>query len=420
MNLTSAEQEMLSGAHGKGIQLAMELLVKFGQLYGAERFLPVSRAHIDAAAYTTIWTAGTEFLEWLVENGARVAVPTTINPLSRDIKNWKALGASEDFSEKSRRLEEAYLRLGVIATWTCAPYQCSNVPRFGEIVSWSESNAVNFVNSVVGARAERLPDLVDVCCAVAGRVPAYGRYLKENRRGDVLFCLEGFSAPWFTDSADYALLGYFIGEAVVNKVPVIEGLPAETTEDQLKALSAAAASAGAVSLFHVMGLTPEAPTREAAFQGWCGYEAVSVTPADLTAVRRKLDTAMGDHVDMVLLGCPHFSAEEMRMVARCIGQKTVFPETDFWIMTSETQYHLAERCGIAQKLEHAGVVITRDTCVMEMDEGDGRWTGKNIVTNSGKVAQYAPGINGVRIKMATLENCVQAAVTGKLPKECRV
>lgn len=108
------------------------------------------------------------------------------------------------------------------------------------------------------------------------------------------------------------------------------------------------------------------------------------------------------------------------MVARCIGQKTVFPGTDFWIMTSETQYHLAERCGIAQKLEHAGVVITRDTCVMEMDEGDGRWTGKNIVTNSGKVAQYAPGINGVRIKMATLENCVQAAVTGKLPKECRV
>ena len=254
MNLTSAEQEMLSGAHGKGIQLAMELLVKFGQLYGAERFLPVSGAHIDAAAYTTIWTAGTEFLEWLVENGARVAVPTTINPLSRDIKNWKALGASEDFSEKSRRLEEAYLRLGVIPTWTCAPYQCTNVPRFGEIVSWSESNAVNFVNSVVGARAERLPDLVDVCCAVAGRVPAYGRYLKENRRGDVLFRLEGFSAPWFTDSADYALLGYFIG----NQTPM--------------ALSVAMSIAGGAMLYVVFfELLPEA------YQQWRSKWAILAT-----------------------------------------------------------------------------------------------------------------------------------------------
>lgn len=420
MNLTPVEQEMLHGACGKGTQFAMELLVKFAELYGAESFLPVSRAHIDAAAYTTIWTAGTEFLEWLVENGAHAAVPTSINPLSRDIKNWKALGASRSFAEKSARLEEAYLRLGVIPTWTCAPYQCINVPHFGEVVSWSESNAVNFVNSVLGARAERLPDLVDVCCAVTGRVPAYGRYLDQNRRGDMLFQLDGFAPSWFTDDVDFAILGYYIGEIVVNKVPVIEGLPASTTEDQLKALSAAAASAGAVSLFHAVGLTPEAPTREAAFHHWRNYERRHVTPADLLGVRNRLDTITDERVDLVLMGCPHASVEEMRTVARHMEGRTVCAGTDFWIMTSETQYHLAVRCGIAQHLENAGVVITRDTCVMEMDEGDGRWSGKNVVTNSGKVAQYAPAINGVSIKMASLDGCVQAAVTGRITKGHRI
>lgn len=281
MQLTTYEQEMLDGKYGAGTQLAMEVLVRMGELYGAKRLLPVKNAHIDAAAYTTIWDAGTEFLEFLAENGAKVPVPCTINPLSRDIKNWEKLGASEEFAMKSKRMEDAYLKMGVIPTWTCAPYQCTNVPQFGEIVSWSESNAVNYVNSVVGARAERLPDLMDVCCAVAGRVPEYGLYLDENRIGDMLFKLEGFDDTWFQDSVDYAVLGYYVGEIVVNKVPVIEGLPYRTMPDNLKAFSAAAASGGAVSLFHAVGFTPEAPTVEEAFKGKTDYPVHIVTPDDL-------------------------------------------------------------------------------------------------------------------------------------------
>ena len=177
MKLTEKEVRMLKGDMGRGVQCAMEVLVKMGELYGAEEFIEVKNAHIDAAAYTTIWDAGTEFVEFLVENGARVAVPTTINPMSVDRRNWRNLGTSEEFAAKCDRLENAYTKLGVNPTWTCAPYQCTNVPMFGESVAWSESNAVDYVNSVVGARTERLPDLVDVCCAVAGRVPKYGRYL---------------------------------------------------------------------------------------------------------------------------------------------------------------------------------------------------------------------------------------------------
>lgn len=415
MQLTKYEQEMLDGKYGAGIQLAMEVLVRMGELYGAKRFLPVKNAHIDAAAYTTIWDAGTEFLEFLAENGAKVPVPCTINPLSRDIKNWEKLGASEEFAMKSKRMEDAYLKMGVIPTWTCAPYQCTNVPQFGEVVSWSESNAVNYVNSVIGAKAERLPDLMDVCCAVAGRVPEYGLYLDENRKGDMLFKLEGFDETWFQDSVDYAVLGYYIGEIVVNKVPVIVGLPERTMPDNLKALSAAAASGGAVSLFHAVGFTPEAPTVEKAFHGETEYPVYIVTPENLEQMRNKLDTATEDRVDMVLVGCPHLSFSEMQEIAEVIKGKKVKEGTDFWIMTNETHYNLATRCDVASILEEAGVMIARDTCVMEMEEGR-RWEGQNFVTNSGKVAQYAPGINRVNIKMASTKGCVEAAVTGKFPQ----
>ncbi len=419
MKLTSYEQEMLDGVHGKGVQLAMEIVTKMGELYGADHLIPVRNAHIDAAAYTTIWDAGTEFLEYLADNGARVAVPTTINPLSRDICHWRELGQSEDFAMKSKRMEDAYLKMGVIPTWTCAPYQCTNVPQFGEIVSWSESNAVNYVNSVIGARAERLPDMVDVSCAVVGRVPAYGWYLDENRKGDVLFRLEGFDDTWFRDSVDYAVLGYLVGEIVVNLVPVVLGLPDWTMPDDLKAFSAAAASGGAVGMFHMVGHTPEAPTVEAAFDGRTEYETIVVTPREMEAMRKKLNTVTEDRADVVLMGCPHLSADELNRLARLMDGKKVAEHTSLWLMTSATQYNLACRNGSAQILEEAGATITCDTCLMEMDEGDSRWKDQNFVTNSGKAAQYAPAINRVNIHMASMEDCVLAAVTGKLPKEVR-
>ncbi|MBO4288940.1 MAG: DUF521 domain-containing protein [Lachnospiraceae bacterium] len=265
MKLTEFEKSMLKGEMGEGVRAAMEIVVQLGELYGAERLLPISCAHIDAAAYTTVWEAGSDFVEFLADHGARVAVPTTINPVSRDIRNWKALGVSEAFAEKSRRLEDAYLRMGVIPTWTCAPYQDGSVPGFGETVGWSESNAVNYVNSAIGAKSERLPDLADVCCAIVGRVPEYGAYLEKNRGGDLLFSLQGFDDTWFSDSMDYALLGYYVGEAAGSRVPVVEGLPETAGPDDVKAFSAAAASGGAVCKFHLVGITPGDDTVPRAF-----------------------------------------------------------------------------------------------------------------------------------------------------------
>lgn len=409
---------MLNGDMGKGVQCAMEVITKLGELYGAKRFLPVKNAHIDAAAYTTIWSAGTEFVEFLVENGARVAVPTTINPMSYDSRRWPELGTSPEFAEKCKRLERAYLKMGVIPTWTCAPYQCMNAPSFGETVSWSESNAVNFVNSVIGAHTERLPDLVDVCCAVAGRVPEFGLYLEENRAGDMLFELEGFDDTWFRDHVDYAVLGYLVGKTVVNKVPVIKNLPAHTMPDHLKAFSAAAASGGAVALFHAVGLTPEAPTLEAAFHGKTDYVVHKITPAMMKEMRDTLNTGTTDQVDMVLMGCPHLSVDELRQVAEKLQGKKLAEGTQFWLQTSHPVFEVAKLAGYVDAIEASGAVVVRDSCLMEM-EYNGMWKGKHFVTNSGKCAQYASSINSVFITMADLDGCIQAAVTGKRPQEVR-
>ena len=412
MYLTDEEKDMLSGGHGEGVRKAMEVVVKFGELYDARRLLKVKNAHIDAAAYTTIYDAGTDFVEFLGKNGAKVAVPTTINPGSRDIEHWRTMDLSPEFSALSERLENAYLALGVSPTWTCAPYQCTSVPAFGEHVSWSESNAVNFVNSVLGARTNRLPDLVDVCCAVVGRVPEYGLHLTENRAGQILFTLEGFSPEWFRETSDFAVLGYLVGEIAVQRVPVILGLPEATTKDQLKAFSAAAASGGSTAIFHAVGHTPEARTLEEAFQGRAGYETVSVTPGKMKEVRARLTTAAHGRVDMVMLGCPHASYFEVLETQKLLAGRKVAPGTMFWMQTSRTVYELANRSSLRKDLEDQGVTFVKDTCIMVSDtEKD--WGFKSVITNSGKVAQYVPGLAGGMVALISTADCVEAAVKGE-------
>ena len=237
-----------------------------------------------------------------------------------------------------------------------------------------------------------------------------------GRRNLFAYKLEGFDDVWFQDNVDYAVLGYLAGEIAINRVPVIKGLPQRTTQDNLKSFSAAAASGGAVSLFHVVGITPEAPTLEAAFQGTTDYETIKITPDRMRELRRRLNTGDKEQVDMVLTGCPHLSVDEIGQIAKEIEGKKVCEGTDFWIQTSHPIYELAKIAGYVDVLEAAGAVLVRDSCLMEM-EYNGMWTGKHFVTNSGKAAQYAPAINSVKITMADLKGCVKAAVTGKVPEE---
>src|SRR6185369_9285886 len=261
-------------------------------VYGASELMDVSQAHIDSTIY--LGDATLEFAERLASLGAKVAVPTSLNVSGVDECGWQDWAVSPEWAAKAARQMLAYERMGAVPTWTCAPYQTHMRPVFGQQIAWGESNAIAFANSVIGARTERYPDLLDICCAITGRVPAVGLHLTENRRGELLLRLDGVPAALQQDDQFFAVLGHLVGKLAGDHIPVIDGITSSPAEDQLKAFAAAAASSGRVALFHMVGDTPEAPTLEAAFRGEAGLKActttIAITVADLRVARREPTT----------------------------------------------------------------------------------------------------------------------------------
>jgi predicted aconitase len=405
VHLTAEERTWLDGGAGEATRLALGLVTRMGELFGAERLLPVSQAHIDACLYTN--DAGLEFAERLAALGARVRIPTTLNVTARDIRRWEAFRVPPDFAEKSRRLEAAYRALGCLPTWTCAPYEQGLVPRFGEQVAWGESNAVAYVNTVIGARTNRYADFLDAACAITGRAPAFGLHLDAPRRGQVLVGLADVPARLRGHPSFYPLLGYHLGGLLGERVPVIEGVPPAARATDLKAFCAAAASSGALALAHVVGVTPEAPTREAAFHGRAPEATLAVTPADLRAARDRLSFAPADGVDLVKIGCPHLALGEAIEVAEQVRGRRVRPDLQFWVSTSRAVAHQLEESGHLEALTGAGVRILTDTCAMTT-RIDG-WGFTHMLTNSAKQAHYAAA-GGLDVTLASLRDCVALAI----------
>lgn len=411
MLLGPEEEALLAGERGQAASLAMEVLLELGKCCGAERFIPITQAHIDGCLYPATGEAGLEFAEKLVSLGARVAVPTTLNITGRDTHNWERFRIPADLSGKCGRMEAAYLAMGCIPTWTCAPYQCGPlVPRFGEQIAWAESNAICYANSVLGARTNRYGDLVDICAAIAGRVPETGFHVTENRRGQVLIRLLPDAWAAWRDDAAAAVLGYLVGEAAGERVPVIEGAP-PLDGDELKAVCAAAASSGAVGLLHIVGVTPEAVTREMAFGGRGPAEAVDLGPGELEACRERLGGGTCGDADLVVIGCPHASYAELVRIAQELRGRRVAGGTEMWVQTNALVRDLAFRSGVGGILEAAGVRLLLDTCILQFPLSG--WGCRTIVTNSGKMAHYAPGMTGARVMLRGLAGCVEAAVTGR-------
>ena len=258
VKLSEKDQQMLEGQYGAAVQLAMSILVRMAEVYGAAEMMDVSQAHIDACGLLT--DSSLEFAETLAAFGGRVSIPTTLNMVTLDLQNWRQLGVPEEFASKSIRLAKAYTDMGCIPTWTCAPYQGYLAPRFGQQIAWAESSAVVYANSVLGARTNLYGDYIDLCAAITGRVPKHGLHLTPNRKGQVLVRLAEVGPAAMQVDSFYPVFGCLLGSLVQDEIPVIEGLPPGATDDQLKALGAAAAASGDVSLFHAIGRTPEANT----------------------------------------------------------------------------------------------------------------------------------------------------------------
>lgn len=411
IDLTALDRELLGGHHGDAAALAMRVLVRSAMLMGAEHLLDIRSAHIDGCLYHG--QASLDFVERLVEGAGKVKVPTTLNVGSLDLIHPELFRGGDALQSQARRLMQAHVALGCESTFTCAPYQGRNRPRFGEQIAWAESNAIVFANSVLGARTNRYGDFMDLCAALTGRAPHCGLHVTENRRGQVLFVLPDFpSAPAGRDIY-YAALGLFAGKHVGARIPVFDGLPADTGEDELKALGAACASTGAVGMFHAVGITPEAPTQSAAFGGRPVPETVRVLRAELDHTRAALSTAQpGDPLVAVSVGTPHFSLAEFDQLLALLDEHPAQLRIDFYVNTSRFILWELEQAGKLQQLHGRGITVVTDTCtyitpVMRQMRG-------LIMTNSGKWAHYAPANIGVEVAFGSLRECVLSALQAEV------
>lgn len=413
--LSPQEREIAAGAKGDGAAMAMRIVAEAARLMGAPRLIPVASAHIDGALYHG--DSGTLFAERLVAGGASVAVRATLNVGALTPHGCVATRLPPARHAMAARMMRAYEAMGCEPSWTCAPYQAGHRPKQGTDVAWGESNAVVFCNSVLGARTNRYGDFLDIACAVAGRAPDYGLHRPENRRATLVLDLSGLSQALRGAEVFYPVLGALLGREAGNEIAVIDGLRDLADEDKLKALGAAAASAGGVGLFHVAGMTPEAPDLSTALGGQAPERVVTVTPERIAAELARLSTSgTSDQVDAVAIGSPHLSLAEIDALERRLaGRKLARP---LYANTGRHVLKPLEEQGRRRALEQAGVVFVVDTCVVVTPILPAL-TGGVLMTNSGKFAHYAPGNTGYAVTYGSLAECVESAVAGRLVREPR-
>ena len=411
MILDAQEQRALADDAAPALATAMRIVVEAGRVLGAERLVPVTCAHIDGCLYHG--DSGVHFIEHLVARGGRVAVPSTLNVGALDLIHPGLVGGDSHFRAMARRLMDGHIALGCTPSWTCAPYQAGYRPGLGEQIAWGESNAVAFANSVLGARTNRYGDFLDICCAITGRAPYCGLHVMENRRATLVVDVTGLSPALRSLDAFYPVLGAWLGAEAGEAIPVVTGLPATVTEDQLKALGAGAASTGAVGLFHVAGVTPEAPAIDAACQGEPPARAIVVTAAMVRQARDRLSTAAQGAIDCVAVGSPHFShPEAMDLLARSAGRRFRVP---FYVCTRRDVLARLEAEGHAATLAGRGVVFVVDTCVVVtpiLKAGGGV-----MMTSSAKFANYAPANTGYASVFGSLDDCIASAASGHVTRD---
>jgi predicted aconitase len=409
MQLTSDEAAIAAGVRGAGAAMAMRIVAETARLMGAARLIPIESAHIDGALYHG--DSGTLFAERLVEGGASVAVRATLNVGAIDLTGCSRNRLPEHERAMAERMMNAYRRLGCEATWTCAPYQAGHRPRLGAQVAWGESNAVVFCNSVLGARTNRYGDFLDIACAISGRAPDYGLHRTENRRATLVVDLSAIDREFLASDVAWPVLGSLYGRLAGNDVGVITGLPIGPSEDRLKGFGAAAASTGAVAMFHVAGATPEAADEAAALHHQPPLERVTVSMEMVRDAQRRLSTAeRADRIDAVAIGSPHLSLDEFKALRALLGGRRL--AVPLYACTGRHVLRLLDSEGHRADLESSGVVIVADTCVVVTPILPER-PDAILMTNSGKFAQYVPSNTGYGVLYGSLAECVESAVAGR-------
>ena len=384
MYLTPEEEKIFNGESGPTYQKAIEILAALGDIYGADRLIPIKSAQIAGVSYKTIGDAG---LEWISDLKGKVVVPSILNPAGMDLECWREMGISKDFAHKQQEIIKAYEALGVRTECSCAPYNIYNdLASFGDHVAWSESSAISYANSVIGARTNREGGPSALSAALLGKTPNYGFHLDENRRPVILIEVE----PELYDS-DYGALGYIVGEMIGDKVPVFD-LNTIPSKDELRSLGAAMAASGSVALYHVRGVTMESSKYE------LPSEKIIIEEKQIKEIYK-----MGEP-DLIAFGCPHSSIEELEKLARLLDGKKVKKEV--WICTSRALKNRNPE--LIKRIEKSGAKVFCDTCMVVSPASE---KFKCMMVNSGKAHKYVPNLCGVKSILARTEDCIRVAVS---------
>ena len=391
MYLTKEEEKILEGEKGEVLEKMFRLIVRLGDIYDANKMIPVGSVQVAGVSYKSIGDPGTAFLEDMASKGTKVQVLTYLNPAGMDIEDWSKLGVPKDFAKNQLRIMSAFKKMGIVVTSTCTPYLAGNLPRFREHIAWSESSAVSFSNSVIGARTNREGGPSALAAAICGKTPNYGLHLWEKRQPTIKVNVDAD----LDFNSDFGALGYLVGKQVKNKIPYFAGIKNANT-DQLKALGAAMAASGAVALYHAEGLTPEVDLIEKD-----GLETIDVGKKELEETYEKLNT--GTNPDIVILGCPHASLREIAYLSEKLKDKKL--KKPVWICTSRMMKETADRMGFTEIIEKAGGNIVADTCMVVSPIE--RMGYKTTGVNSGKAANYLPGFCKQKVVFANIDKLVE-------------
>jgi predicted aconitase len=396
MYLTKEEEKMLDGEEGYAVKKSIEILIALGDIYGAEKLISVGSVQVAGVSYHNLGDAGLEFLNELAEDG-KVRVLTTLNPAGIDLEDWRKLGISEEFAEKQKLVIDAFRKMGIIISCTCTPYLIGNLPRYGEHIAWSESSAVTFANSVIGAKTNREGGPSALAAAFVGKTPCYGLHLEKNRMPDVHLDV----AAKLKKFSDWGALGYCVGKKAENRIPYITGIES-VNSDELRSFCASVVTYGSKPLFYIKGITP-------------GYEKYKPPEEQNTIndkdVKEAYESINDDFeaLDFICIGCPHASINEIAEIAILLKNKKVSPNVEFWITTSRSMKQIAEKINYVKTIEQAGGKFACDTC-MAVAPLKGRF--RSVATTSAKGCYYSRH-NNMKTKLGSLEECVRAAVRGK-------
>ena len=412
MRLTHEEQEMLDGKRGEALREAIAYQLKVGTFWGAERFVPITNAHM-MADIEVMGDAGLGYLKRACEQHTRCSVPITTNARCMDFAYVEKLGQDRAEAKKEHQVINFLRKMNVVTTDTCINYQTVYQPHIGEHVAWGDTGTVIYANSVFGARTNFEGGPAALAAAVTGRTPEYGFHLERHRKGTISVRLEAR----LDDLADWGAVGKIVGEKHQNyyAVPVFHGMGRAPVADELKHLGCALASYGSMAMFHMVGVTPEAPTQEAAFGGNTPMDEIVITDADLEKVYA--DYNLKDRsANLVVFSGPQLSLFEMKELSERFSGRKVHAGTQVFVTTASSVKKSAADLGYLAVLEGAGVTVLEGVCFYILQNLSGMrvangWT--NMVSNSAKIVNII-GAHRFNTILRRTQACVDIACTGKL------